>query len=78
MTSKNVKEKNESLCITIKEGAKMCGICENTFRILVNQDDFPMIKIGKRIIIPKDAFLQYLNNKALNKNDLIVKKKKQC
>lgn len=28
---------------------------------LVNREDFPKIRIGKRILIPRDAFLRWLD-----------------
>jgi excisionase family DNA binding protein len=57
----------EKLCLTVKEAAKLCGICENSMRILVHSKDFPMIKVGRRILIVKDAFLHWLNT-AYQKN----------
>lgn len=66
--------KELSVCLTVKEAAKMCGVCENTFRVLVNRYDFPKIRLSRRILIPRQAFLEYINGKAvISKNHNGVK-----
>lgn len=62
---------NEKLCINIKEAAKLCGCCENTMRQMVHMRRFPKIKVGRRIIIPKQAFVDWLNSgfKEVNSNE---------
>ena len=55
-------EKERMLTYTVKDIAELCGVCENSARQMVRSKGFPSIKIGRRIIIPKLAFTEWLNN----------------
>ncbi|WP_411678726.1 helix-turn-helix domain-containing protein [Clostridium thailandense] len=50
----------------VKECAKVLGICENTMRELINRRNFPVIRIGRRILIPCKAFHEYINSEGLS------------
>lgn len=56
-----ISKDNKKLTINVKEAARMLNICENSMRILVNRRDFPKITIGRRIVIPKKAFEEWVN-----------------
>lgn len=58
--------KGQLLTITVKEAAVLLGICENTMRTLVHRKDFPKIIVGRRIIIPREAFMKYINEVSIN------------
>ena len=48
------------LVLTVPEIAEMLGINIPKAYDLARREDFPAFKLGKRIIIPKDAFLKWL------------------
>ena len=51
----------DKMCMSVPEMAKALGISRPTAYTLANRDDFPSIRIGKRIIIPRDAFVKWLH-----------------
>ena len=56
-------EKNsgvERLCLTVPEAAAMLGISRNFAYELVKQKQLPVIKFGKRLLIPRAALAKML------------------
>ena len=45
----------ERLCVSVPEAAKMIGISRNFAYELVNQKQLPVIRFGKRKLIPRVA-----------------------
>ena len=64
-----IKKENTNLaqnpvlkCVyTVDEIRQMLGIGKNEAYRLTQRDSFPAIRIGNRIVIPKEAFHQWLN-----------------
>jgi putative SOS response-associated peptidase YedK len=56
----------ENLCISIPDVAKSCGVCINTARAMIKRKDFPKITVGRRILIPRDSFVNWLQKTAFN------------
>ncbi len=56
-------QKNE-MAMTVKEVADSLGICIPSAYGLVNRPDFPKIRVGRRILIPREAFARWLNDTA--------------
>lgn len=50
------------ITLTVPEIAEILRINKTKAYELTHQEDFPSIKVGKRIIVPRDPFLQWLNN----------------
>ena len=48
------------LCITVPEAAEMLGISRNFAYELVKQRQIPVIKFGKRLLIPRAALEKML------------------
>ncbi|OGN97833.1 MAG: hypothetical protein A2Z77_02115 [Chloroflexi bacterium RBG_13_51_36] len=48
------------LCITVPEAAEMLGISRNSAYELVKQGRFPVIRFGKRLLIPRLALEKML------------------
>jgi excisionase family DNA binding protein len=48
------------LCITVPEAAEMLGISRNFAYELVKQRQLPVIKFGKRLLIPRVALEKML------------------
>ena len=47
-----------------RELAQVMGIHQQGGYELVRQEGFPVVKVGKKYLIPKQAFLSWLNQKA--------------
>lgn len=58
---------NERLTYTIPEVAKLLGVNKIAAYELAKRKDFPAIRIGKRILVPKAAFEDWLKMKAWEK-----------
>ena len=50
----------ERLCLTVPEAATMLGISRNFAYELVKQKQLPVIKFGKRLLIPRAALAKML------------------
>lgn len=66
MKTEGVLEVQENKVYTIKDIQDYLGIGKNNAYKLIKLPNFPVIKIGKKYIIPKDAFEEWIN-KNLNK-----------
>lgn len=51
----------EKLTISVTELGKMLGIGRNGAYALVHRQGFPVIRLGKRIVIPLDALRAWLD-----------------
>ncbi len=45
----------EKLTMTVSEAAKCLGICRNSAYEAIARGEIPVIKIGKRLLVPKAA-----------------------
>ena len=56
----------EDLPLTLKahEAAAVLRISKSKVYELVQRESFPSIRIGKRVVIPRDKLLQWMNNRA--------------
>lgn len=59
----------EKLTLTIPEAAKMLGISKNLMYPLTRREDFPILQIGARKLIPTKAFYKWLENQTGGDND---------
>ncbi len=55
------------LMLSVVELSKLLGISRAGAYDLVRQESFPSIKIGTRIIIPKDKLLEWIEEKSKEK-----------
>ena len=58
----------EKPVLTVDDIRKYLGIGRNAAYALVMSEGFPVIRIGKTIRIPRDAFLQWLDSQTKPKN----------
>ena len=56
--------KMDCLTYTIPETAKLLGINTLAVYTLAKREDFPSVKIGKRIVVPKAALANWLERQA--------------
>lgn len=53
---------NEKLTLSVKEAAELMGIGLSQMYTLTHRADFPAIKVGKRILIPRKRFVEWVNS----------------
>ena len=58
----------EQLPITLKadEVAQVLGISRANAYILMHSADFPTLRIGKRMVVPKDKLIEWINKQIPN------------
>ena len=54
------RQVNASLTITVDEAAFYLGISRNSAYEAVRRNEIPNIRIGRRIVIPRHRFLEWL------------------
>ena len=59
----------ERLTVTVPEMAKMLGVTTCTAYNLIHRADFPVVRVGRRAIIPVDALKRWVEAQAGKKND---------
>lgn len=52
----------ERLTLTVKDISQELGVSLITAYSIANSQGFPSIRIGKRIVIPRDAFQRWLDS----------------
>ncbi|HBP66406.1 MAG TPA: DNA-binding protein, partial [Desulfosporosinus sp.] len=50
--------------ISVAKAAELYGLCENSFRKLVNRKDFPKVKVGRRIVIIRSQLMSFMEKLA--------------
>ena len=53
---------DERLTITAKEAAAMLGVSMNTIYELSHREDFPSVRVGKRVLISRKRFIEWFDN----------------
>ena len=62
----------EKLTLTVSEVQQALGIGRNAAYCLANRADFPAIRLGNKLIVPRDAFLRWLEAQTADKLDAIA------
>ena len=52
------------LTLNAREAAQVLRISKSKVYELVQSESFPAIRIGKRVVIPRDKLIQWMNNQA--------------
>ena len=52
------------LTLTAHEAAAVLRISKSKVYELAQSESFPAVRIGKRVIIPRDKLIQWMNNQA--------------
>lgn len=53
---------NEKLTLSVKEAAELLGIGLSQMYTLTHRADFPKLKVGKRILIPRKRLVEWVNS----------------
>ncbi len=56
----------ERLTLTIPEAAKVLGISRGSAYALVNQGVIPVLRLGRRLVVPRAALLRMLDQGVQN------------
>ena len=51
------------LMLSVQDVAKVLGISKSSAYVLAKEKDFPTLKIGARVVIPRDKFLEWIDKK---------------
>ena len=54
----------QKLTLTVDEIATELGVCRPVAYELVHRNDFPVVHVGRRLIIPRAAFVRWLDEQA--------------
>ena len=54
------------IMLSVPQLASMLGISRSGAYTLVRSEDFPALKIGSRIVVPKDKLLCWINENCLS------------
>lgn len=49
------------LLLNVKQLADLLGVSDSSAYELIQEDDFPAVRIGKRIVIPKDDLRKWIS-----------------
>jgi len=53
---------------TVEETAAVCGISRDLATTAISQGLIPAIQIGRRVVVPADALVDWLNTEALRQS----------
>jgi excisionase family DNA binding protein len=65
LPQQNTIAAQDKLTISVSEMAGLLGVSIPTAYKLANQPGFPTVHIGKRLVIPMEAFKHWLNRQAM-------------
>ena len=64
-----IKMENDKLTLTVDETAKCLGIGRNSAYEAIARGEIPVVKVGKRLLVPKAALEKLLNGRLLESKD---------
>jgi len=64
-----VKMENDRLTLTVDETAKILGVGRNSAYEAIARGEIPIVKVGKRLLVPKVALEKLLNGRLLKNKD---------
>ena len=50
------------LLLSVKQLVDLMGVSDSTIYELIQEDDFPSLRIGNRVVVPKDHFRQWVED----------------
>ena len=49
------------LLLNVKQLADLLGVSDSSVYELIQEDDFPALRIGKRIVVPKEELMEWIS-----------------
>ena len=49
------------LTLSAEDVAAVLGISRTNAYVLLHREDFPTLRIGKRLLVPRDRFIRWIN-----------------
>ncbi|PWI56671.1 helix-turn-helix domain-containing protein [Sulfoacidibacillus thermotolerans] len=59
-----MEKKDFPLSLTVKDVAKILGVCMPKAYDITRRIDFPVIRDGRKLMIPRDRFFQWMDESA--------------
>ncbi|RQD68655.1 MAG: DNA-binding protein [Tindallia sp. MSAO_Bac2] len=70
MEAKTIKSLHElPVTITVGEVAEVLGISRTGAYEVVKSEGFPCLKVGRRLLIPRDQFINWIERKSINNSN---------
>lgn len=60
----------EPLAVSAEEAAKLLNVSRPTLYTLLNQDDFPSFRIGKRVLVSVSGLKDWVDRQTIERSDL--------
>lgn len=57
-------EEKKTIAYDLKEAAAACGVSSGTMQMMVNREDFPAFRVGRRWVIPRASLEEWLKQQA--------------
>jgi len=58
-------EPPERLTLSVTEAATVCGLSERTLRDLISRGDFPVCRVGRRVLVVKSQLEAWLTQQTV-------------
>jgi len=72
VNKEGVKMENDKLTLTVDETAKILGVGRNSAYEAIARGEIPVVKVGKRLLVPKVALEKLLNGRLLKSKDEVT------
>ena len=53
------------LMLSVHDVAEVLGISKSSAYVLAKEKGFPTLKIGARVVVPRDRFIEWINKQAV-------------
>ena len=60
---------NEKLTLSLEEAGKLLGVSRQTAYLLTRREDFPVLRIGRRILIPRKQLEAWMDRNVTGMED---------
>lgn len=67
-------EEKKTIAYDMKEAAAACGVSTGTMQMMVNREDFPAFRVGRRWVIPRDSLNEWLKRQAAKRQNFDTSK----
>lgn len=61
---KSQSEPPERMTLSVTDTATVCGLSERTIRDLISRGDFPVLRVGRRVLVVKSQLEAWLARSA--------------